>query len=407
MSNSRLNITIRDIEFHSANITGKNISFVKILTSEPELYGLGCATFAYRDRAVKLYVEDYLKPLLIGKNVDNIDDIWYMVQNNGYWRNGPITNNALSGIDMALWDIKGKISGLPVYSLFGGKARQAVPVYLHCDAPTTPQLLENIAKMKEQGCSHFRIQVGIYGGISSKMNTPPNSEPGDYFSADQYINDTLQLFDDVRSKLGYNGINLLHDTHERLSPIQAIAFAKELEKYRLFFLEDVLSPEQGEWFKILRQQCATPIAVGELFNNPKEWDYLITNRLIDFVRVHISQIGGLSPARKLAIFAEQFGIRTAWHGPSDVSPIGHAANVHLGMASHNAGIQELTPVMSKPILAEAFPGMPQVVNGYIQMTDKPGLGIDVDMNVLKKFPPIHEVTDWTQTRHVDGTICTP
>ena len=153
----------------------------------------------------------------------------------------------------------------------------------------------------------------------------------------------------MRSKIGYD-VQLLHDSHERLSPIQAIQFAKELEKYRLFFLEDILSPEQGEWFKMLRSQVTTPIAVGELFNNPKEWDYLITNRLIDFVRVHISQIGGLTPARKLAIFAEQFGIRTAWHGPSDVSPVGHAVNAHLGIAAHNTGIQEWTNIMDNEIL---------------------------------------------------------
>lgn len=399
-------ITIRDIKVITTNLTGKNLVVVKLLTSEPELYGLGCSTFAYRSRAVEVVIEDNLKPLLVGRSVHNIEDLWHLMNCNGYWRNGPISNNAISGIDMALWDIKGKLAGMPVYSLMGGKSRQAIPVYKHADGNSLSEVLDNIQRHREQGFSHIRIQVGIYGGRPVNMKIPPNSFSGDYFSAEQYVNDTLKLFDDVRSKVGYE-VQLLHDSHERLSPIQAIQFAKELEKYRLYFLEDVLSPEQGEWFHMLRSQTSTPIAVGELFNNPKEWDYLIVNRLIDFVRVHISQIGGITPARKLAIFAEQFGIRTAWHGPSDVSPVGHAANAHLGIVAHNTGIQEWTNIMDESILQEAFPGMPRVQNGYLFIEDKPGLGVELNEEILAKHPAIHSVTEWTQTRHVDGTMCTP
>ncbi|MFI3116242.1 MAG: enolase C-terminal domain-like protein [Clostridia bacterium] len=405
MSN-KLNITIRDIEVVSTNLIGKNNTFVKVLTSDPDIYGYGCATFAFRNRAVEVYINDYLAPLIIGRNVDNIEDLWQLMNNNGYWRNGPISNNAISGVDQALWDIKGKIAGLPVYSLLGGKSRQEIPVYRHADAVDYNAVCEKIDQFKEDGCRHFRIQKGIYGGMPTNLNIPKNSFNGEYFCVDQYTNDTLQLFEDIRCKYGYD-INLLHDSHERFTPIEAINFAKALEKYRLFFLEDILSPEQGEWYKMLRSQTSTPIAIGELFNNPKEWDYLIANRLIDYVRVHISQIGGLTPARKLAIYAEQFAIRTAWHGPSDTSPVGHAVNVHLGLASHNTGIQEWTGGMDKPILQEAFPGMPTVKNGYVSVSDKPGLGIEVDMEVIKKHPPTHDVPLWTQTRHVDGTVCTP
>lgn len=399
-------ITIRNIKVLTANLTGKNLVVIKVETSEPELYGLGCSTFAYRSRAVELVVNDYLNPLLVGRSVHNIEDLWHIMNHNGYWRNGPIGNNAISGIDMALWDIKGKLAGMPVYNLLGGKSRQAVPVYKHADGNSLDEVLDNIHRHMEEGYNHLRIQVGIYGGRPSNMNIPPKSFPGDYFSAEQYVNDTLELFDNVRSKIGYD-VQLLHDSHERLSPIQAIQFAKELEKYHLFFLEDILSPEQGEWFKMLRNQTTTPIAVGELFNNSKEWDYLFTNRLIDFVRVHISQIGGLTPARKMAIFAEQFGIRTAWHGPSDVCPIGHAVNVHLGLVAHNTGIQEWTNIMDAEILQEAFPGMPTVHQGYIYANNRPGLGIDINEKILKQHPATHTVAEWTQTRHVDGTACTP
>lgn len=403
---SKTNITIRDVLVISTNLTGKNLTVVKVLTSEPELYGLGCATFAYRNRAVELYIKDYIAPLVIGRNVDDIEDIWHIMNNNGYWRNGPISNNAISGIDMALWDIKGKLAGMPVYNLLGGKSRQGVPAYRHCDGENSAEVIENIERYKSEGFNHFRVQLGVYGGRPENLNIPTNATFGDYFSVDQYIEGTLQLFEDIRSKFGA-GIQLLHDSHERLTPIQAIDFAKRLEKYHLFFLEDILSPEQGDWFKTLRNQVSTPIAAGELFNNPREYDYLIANRLIDYVRIHISQIGGLTPARKVAIFAEQFAIRTAWHGPSDASPIAHAVNTHLGLVSHNTGIQEWTKPLENPILLEAFPGMPQPKNGYIYANDKPGFGIDIDMDVVKKFPEIHEVPTWTQTRHVDGTACTP
>lgn len=403
---NKLNVTIRDVEVVSMNLTGKNVTVVKVLTSEPELHGLGCATFAFRNKAIELYVKEYLAPLLIGRNVDDIEDLWHLMNNNGYWRNGPIANNAISGVDMALWDIKGKLAGLPVYSLLGGKSRQGIPIYRHCDAKTVSEVFENIDRFQAEGVNHFRIQVGVYGGTPRELNIPPNSKPGDYFCAHQYMDDTLQLFEDTRSKYGY-GIELIHDSHERLTPIQAIDFAKRMEKYRLFYLEDILSPEQGEWYKTLRTQVSTPIAVGELFNNPKEYDYLITNRLLDYVRIHISQIGGITPARKVAIFAEQYAIRTAWHGPGDVSPVGHAANVHLGIASHNTGVQEVTKQALPPLIYEAFPGSPEVKNGYIYASEKPGLGIEMNMDVVKKYPATNDITTWTQTRHTDGTICTP
>lgn len=399
-------VTIRNVRVITANLTGKNIVVVKVETSEPELYGLGCATFAYRNKAVECVVTEYLKPLIVGRDVADIEDLWHLMSNNGYWRNGPVINNAISGIDMALWDIKGKIAGMPVYSLLGGKSRQGVPIYRHADGKSLQEVWENVCRLKEQKLRHIRLQWGIYGGQPEQMNTPPGSIEGDYFSPDQYVNDTLALFDYIRQKEGF-GIQLIHDCHERLTPIEAIKFAKALEPYRLFFLEDVLSPEQGEWFKMLRNQTCTPIAIGELFTNPKEWDYLITGRLVDFVRVHISMIGGLTPARKMAVFAEQFGIRTAWHGPSDVCPVGHAVNVHLGMTAHNLGVQEWTDFMDSELLKEAFPGMPEIRDGYLYTSDRPGLGIDINEKMLKAYPAKHEVTTWTQTRLPDGTLCTP
>ena len=250
----------------------------------------------------------------------------------------------------------------------------------------------------------MRIQWGLYGGKAETMNTPPYSQQGAYFNPGQYMKDTVKMFEYIRDKFG-DDVELLHDCHERLTPSDAVYLAKKLEQYRLFFLEDVLPPEQGEWIKHIKSQTTTPIAIGELFNNPKEWEYLISNRLIDYVRVHISQIGGITPARKLATLCEQFGIRTAWHGPGDVSPIGHAANIHLDLAVHNFGIQEWCGF--DDVMYEVFPGTPQLKNGYLHVSAAPGLGIKINEKLAEKYPAETKVTTWTQTRLPDGTLVNP
>ena len=384
-------VKIRDIRVINTNPAGANLTVVKVETTEPGLYGLGCATFTYRYKAVTSVVLDYLKPLLVGRDVANIEDLWNMMNANAYWRNGSIANNAVSGVDMALWDIKGKMANMPLYDLLGGKSREGVAVYRHADGRTYDEVVENVQKFMEQGVRHIRVQFGGYGGKASGLNTPPNSPEGVYYCPDQYMENTVKIIDYVRSKLGY-GIELLHDSHERMSPINAVRLAKD-------------SPEQEEWFRMVRQQCTTPIAIGELFNNPREWDTLISQRLIDFIRVHISDIGGITPARKLAIFAEQFGVRTAWHGPGDVSPVGHAANIHLDLNAHNFGIQEWSGFTEQSM--EVFPGSPELRNGYVYANDKPGLGIDIDEKLAAKYPCDDSVTRWTQTRLPDGTYNNP
>ncbi|WP_105615474.1 enolase C-terminal domain-like protein [Vallitalea okinawensis] len=397
-------IKIRDVRVILTAPEGINLIVVKVETTEPELYGLGCATFAYREKSVLSVVEDYLKPLLVGRDVADIEELWQLMHQNAYWRNDGISNNAISGVDIALWDIKGKMAGMPVYDLLGGKSRTGVAVYRHASGKGLDEILESIHRFMDKKVRHIRIQWGGYGGEAKSLNKPEGVLEGRYYCPDQYRHNALRMFDYVRSKIGFN-IELLHDTHERLSGIDAVRLAKELEPYKLFFLEDVLSPEQGEWLKQLRSQTCTPIAIGELFNNPKEWDYLITNRLIDFIRVHISQIGGITPARKLAIFCEQFGVRTAWHGPGDVSPVGHSANIHLDMTARNFGIQEWSGISE--VSEEVFPGVPELKNGYVYPNQKPGLGIDVNEELAKKYPVTTRITKWTQTRLPDGTLNTP
>jgi mannonate dehydratase len=236
------------------------------------------------------------------------------------------------------------------------------------------------------------------------MVKPEGAPDGAYYDPRDYTRRMLRMMEHVRHTLG-DEVELLHDIHERLLPIDAVQFAKDVEQFKLFFLEDPLAPEDLEWFQNIRQQCATPIAMGELFNHPREWQPLIDGRLIDFVRMHVSQMGGLTPARHVAAFANLYGIRTAWHGPGDTSPVGHAANLHLDLWAPNFGIQEWCRFPER--VYEIFPGTPEVRNGYMYPNDRPGWGIDLNEELAAKFPCQDEVEQWTQTRLPDGSPARP
>lgn len=397
-------LTIRDVRTILTAPGGICLAVVKVETSEPGLYGLGCATFTQRSLAVRTVVEEYLKPLLVGRDPQRIEDIWMTSWVNGYWRNGPVLNNALSGVDMALWDIKGKLAGMPVYQLLGGKCREGAAVYRHASGRSPEELEERVLELAEQGIQYVRCQLGPYGGETPRRPGPEGAPYPGTFDPEAYARSVPRLFEHLRSRIGFE-IELLHDVHERLPAIEAIRLAKELEPYRLYFLEDPFPPEELEWLRMLRQQCATPIALGELFVHPGEWKPLIAEQLIDFIRVHISAIGGITPARKLASLAEAFGVRTAWHGPGDVSPVGHAANLHLDLSARNFGVQEWAGI-PEPVRA-VFPGSPELRGGYAYPSDAPGLGVDIDEALAAKYPCDHAVVRWTQARRPDGSPTTP
>jgi len=397
-------VTIKDAQTILTQPAGARLIVVKVITSEPGLYGLGCATFTQRFHAVQAAIEKHLKPFLIGRDVSRIEEIWQMAMVHGYWRNGPVLNNAISGVDMALWDIKGKLAGMPVYQLLGGKCREGAAVYVHADGRDPREVEDSVRKFLELGYRYVRVQMGGYGGKTSRLVKPEGAPEGAYFDPRDYARQTLRMIEHVRSAVGEE-VELLHDVHERLPPIDAVQFAKDVERFKLFFLEDALAPEDIRWFERIRQQCATPLAMGELFNNPREWQPLISGRLIDFIRMHVSQMGGLTPARNVALFAHMYGIRTAWHGPGDVSPVGHAANLHLDLWAPNFGVQEWC--CFPELVYEMFPGTPVVRNGTMGSNDKPGLGIDVDEKLAAKYPCRDEVEQWTQTRLPDGSPARP
>jgi mannonate dehydratase len=325
---------------------------------------------------------------------------------NPYWRNGPVLNNAISGVDMALWDIKGKVAGMPVYDLLGGRGRNAALVYRHAEGRDAVEVLGAVEALVADGAKAVRCQVGGYGGADPGSVGPElrSGLPGTYYDPDVYVRSVVDLFARVREHVGPE-VHLLHDIHERLAPIDAIRLATDLEPFRLFFLEDPFPPDQVGWFRRLRERTTTPIAMGELHNHPLEWQPLVVERLIDFVRSHISQLGGITPARKLAAVAEAFGVRTAWHGPHDVSPVGHAANLHLDLVAPNFGIQEV--IGFGEATREVFPGTPEVRDGHLWPSPDPGLGIDLDEALAARFPVDPQTVRWTQSRWPDGTLWTP
>jgi mannonate dehydratase len=391
---------------------GIRLVVVKVLTSEPGLYGLGCATFTQRARVVETAIERYLKPFVLGKDPLQIEDIYQSSFVSSYWRNGPVLGNALSGIDMALWDILGKRAGMPVYQLLGGKCRDAVDTYRHASGRTFPEVEQSARRLMERGFRHVRAQVAVpglatYGAAGRPERAPAPSDRRQLWEPRAYVRIVPKLFEFLRKQLG-DEVELLHDMHERVPPILAIQLAKDLEPYRLFFLEDPLSPEDVGYFSNMRQQTSTPIAMGELFNNPNEWVPLVSGRLIDFIRIHLSQVGGLTVARKVAALCEFFGVRTAWHGPGDVSPVGHAANVHLDLAVPNFGIQEGREFTAAE--QDVFPGCPVLKDGYYHANDRPGLGIDLDEKLAAKFPITDEPSfdmRWGSLRRRDGTSVKP
>ena len=399
-------VNIADVRTIRTAPEGIRLVVVKVETDEPGLYGVGCATFTQRPLAVIQAVEEYLKPLLVGRDACAIEDIYQSGYFSSYWRQGPVLNNALSGVDMALWDIKGKLAGMPVYQLFGGKCRRAATLYAHASGHCFEEVEEEARVFMEEGYRHVRCQVAVAGsatyGVSPRVGA---QEPGIWEPA-AYRRTVPRLFDHLRETLG-DEIELLHDVHERLPPMDAIGLAKDLERHRLFFLEDPLAPEDAGYLRLLRQQSATPIALGELFVNQAEYVPLVVGRLIDFVRAHVSSIGGLTIARKLAALCEFHGVRTAWHGPGDVSPIGQAANLHLDLACPNFGIQELHRFDERA--REVFPGCLEIRDGYLWPNERPGLGVDVNEKLAAEYPfPEDDLNGgWAPIRWPDGTIIRP
>ncbi|MBI5085850.1 MAG: mandelate racemase, partial [Acidobacteria bacterium] len=384
--------------------------FLKVFTSEPGLYGIGTAGNHYQPHAVIAALEKHFIPWLIGKDVDRIEDLWQSAHLRTYWRNGPVNNNVLSAMDMALWDIKGKRAGMPVYELLGGKVRDAVPCYDHAGGATPEAAVESVRKSLAAGFRHVRVQFGAYGGggfiPKGQGSRPEGGLDGPAFDEEQYVDQVPRMMERVRSEVGA-APKLLHDAHSHLSGMNAVEFCRRMQPLQMFFIEDVLPPEQLAWYRQIRQNCTTPQAVGEVFSHPLEYTPLISERLIDFARCRVSAIGGITPARKLAVLCENFGVRTAFQEGGENDPVNQLAAYHVDISSPAFGIQEENKF--PPLVREMLPGCAEIRKGYLYGSGKPGLGIDIDEKLMAKHPlgAFPGGGAYTLDRTMDGAVVKP
>lgn len=386
--------------------------FLKLLTSEPGLYGIGSAGNHFQTHAVIAALEKHLGPWLIGKDADRIEDLWQSAHYRTYWRNGPVNNNVLSALDMALWDIKGKRANMPVYDLMGGKARDAVPCYDHASGRDMQSAVESVQASMAKGFRHIRVQYGAggYGGGgffgAKEGNRPEGGYQGAAFDEELYVDTIPKVFEYVRSKVGF-GPKLCHDAHSHLNGINAVELARRLQPYQMLFLEDVLAPEQVQWYRQIRQSCTTPQAVGEVFSHPFEYVPLVTERLIDFVRCRVSAIGGITQAKKTAILCEMFGVKTAFQEGGENDPVNQLAAYHVDISSTGFGIQEENAFPAS--VHEMMPGCAEIRKGYLYGSGKPGLGIDLREEIAAKYP-LREIRDggaYPTDRSLDGSVVRP
>lgn len=392
---------------------GRNFVTIRLVTSDG-LVGWGDATLNGRELAVASYLRDHLAPTLIGRDAHRIEDTWQYLYRGAYWRRGPVTMAAIAAVDMALWDIKAKAAGMPLYQLLGGASRTGLLSYAHASGGDTEGLFDSIRQHLELGFRAIRIQTGVPGlaqvyGVSKTAQVGKRYDyepaqrsavPGvEEWDTPAYLRHLPGVFEAVRSEFGPE-LPLLHDGHHRMTPIQAARLGKSLEPYDLFWLEDCTPAENQESLRLVRQHTTTPLAIGEVFNSV--WDYraLISEQLIDYVRSSVTHTGGITPMRKLMDFADQFQIKSGMHGPTDVSPIGMAAALHLGLAIHNFGIQEY--MQHSATTLDVFHTSYTFTNGYLHPGETPGLGVELDLDAAAGFP--YEAAYLPVNRLRDGTL---
>ena len=385
---------------------GRNFVTLKIVTDDG-LSGIGDATLNGRELAVSAYLEEHVVPCLIGRDAHQIEDIWQFLYRGAYWRRGPVTMAAISAVDTALWDIKAKAAGLPLYQLLGGRSREGVMVYGHANGRDVEETCDEVARYIELGYKAIRAQSGVpglastYGVSGDKMYYEPadaDLPTENVWSTEKYLDHTPVLFDTLRMQFGFDH-HLLHDVHHRLTPIEAARLGKSLEPYRLFWMEDAIPAENQESFRLIRQHTVTPLAVGEVFNTIWDCKDLISEQLIDYIRTTVVHAGGVSHLRRILDFANLYHVRSGCHGATDLSPVCMGASLHLGLAIPNFGVQEY--MRHTPETDEVFPHAYRFDNGFLYPGDAPGHGVDIDEKLAAKFPykraylPVNRLEDGT------------
>ncbi|MGV2900559.1 D-mannonate dehydratase ManD [Microbacterium sp. AGC62] len=400
-------------------LTSPDRNFVTLkITTREGLSGLGDATLNGREQAVVAYLRDHVVQLLVGRDASRIEDAWQFLYRSAYWRRGPVTMAAIAAVDMALWDIKAKAAGMPVYQLLGGASRSGLLAYGHASGKSSQELFDSIRAHQERGYRAIRVQSGVPGlksiyGIASnatfeanrgirydhepaQRGALPNEEDWDTRS---YLRHVPTVFEEVRNEFGPE-IPLLHDGHHRMTPIQAARLGKDLEPYDLFWLEDCTPSENQEALRLVRRHTITPLAVGEVFNTVWDFKDLVRDQLIDYVRGSVTHMGGITALKKTLEYAAMYQIKSGMHGPTDISPVGMAAQMHLGMAIHNFGIQEYMQHGAKTdqVFQQSFTWS----DGLLHPSDTPGLGVELDVDEAGRYP--YEQAYLPFSRLADGTV---
>ena len=403
------------IERAEVIVSSPDRNFVTLrLTTASGTVGLGDATLNGRELAVASYLADHVVPLLLGRDAARIEDTWQFLYRSAYWRRGPVTMTAIAAVDTALWDIKGKTAGLPVYELLGGASREGLLAYGHASGESIPELLDSVRSYQEAGFRAFRIQAGVpgLGQIYGVHSAEPGNDDDHYEPAIRgpqpaqeawdtraYLRHVPAMFEAVRAEFGAEP-PLLHDGHHRMRPIEAAQLGRSLEPFDAWWLEDCTPGENQEALRLVRSHTTTPLAIGEVFNSMWDYDVLIREQLIDYVRSSVTHAGGITHLRRILDLADMYQIRSGMHGPTDISPVGMAAALHLGLAIHNFGIQEYMPHGSRT--GEVFQQSYSWANGMLHPGSEPGLGVTLDVDEAGKYP--YEQAYLPFTRLADGTI---
>ena len=389
-------------------VTSPGRNFVTLqITCDDGTTGLGDATLNGRELSVASYLEDHVVPCLIGRDAHRIEDVWQYLYKGAYWRRGPVTMTAIAAVDMALWDIKGKVAGLPVYQLLGGAARDSCLVYCHANGTTIADTIETALRHRDEGYRAIRLQCGV-PGLASTYGVAKQGqryEPADgdlpneaVWSTEKYLRVVPELFAAAREALGWD-VHLLHDVHHRLTPIEAARLGKDLEPYRLFWIEDATPAENQDAFRLIRQHTTTPLAVGEVFNSIWDAKHLIENQLIDYIRATVVHAGGITHLRRIAALADLYQVRTGCHGATDLSPVAMAAALHFGLSVPNFGIQEHMPHSAET--DAVFPHAYRFTDGTMHPGDAPGLGVSINTDLAathaykRAYLPVNRLEDGT------------
>ena len=387
---------------------GRNFVTLKIETDDG-VYGIGDATLNGRELAVASYLSEHVIPCLIGRDAARTEDIWYYLYRGAYWRKGPVTMTAISAVDVALWDIKAKALGTPLYNLLGGRSRDRVMAYGHANGRDIEETSDAVARHVEEGFLAVRAQSGVpglpdtYGVPHAKGALYEPATKGlpveQVWSTEKYLRHVPKLFEQLRIKHG-DDLHLLHDAHHRLTPVQAGRLGKALEPYQLFWLEDPTPAELQEGFRVIRQHTTTPIAVGEIFDSVWDARLLITEQLIDYLRMTVLHGGGITPMKKTAAFAEMYHAQMGCHGATDLSPVTMGAALHFDISINNFGIQEYMPHTRET--DEVFPHAYTFKDGHFDSGDASGHGVDINETLAAKFP--YQRAYLPVNRKLDGTL---